>query len=98
MNGAVPGLPVHSMKQYLLISEGDIVQVEPGLTPIGMRFTTGEKLRVRISGVDRTVLPPVDQATLEVEEAEDINQAVTVTIHGGLANMAGSFLVLPVLS
>lgn len=97
-DGVVPGLPVHSMKEYLPVSEGEIVHVEPGLTPIGMRFSAGEKLRVRISGVDKTVLPPVDQATLEVEGVEDINEFVTVVLHSGLADLAGSYLTLPVLS
>jgi predicted acyl esterase len=92
---AVPGFPVHSMKEYLPVAEGEIVQVQPCLTPIGIKFCAGEKLRVRISGVGKTVLPPVDQAISEVESVEDINDSVTVVLHSGLADMAGSFIILP---
>lgn len=75
---AVSGLPVHSMKECVPTAEDGVVQVEPWLTPIGMRFSAGEKLLIRISGVVKTVLSPVDQATLEVEGVEDINESVTL--------------------
>ncbi len=94
----VPGLPVYSMKEYRPITQGEIVQVQPGLTPVGMRFRAGERLRIHVSGVDKTILPPVDQATLEVEGVEDINESVTVVIHSGLGDMTGSFVTLPVLN
>jgi hypothetical protein len=52
-DSAVHGLPVYSMKEHLPVTEGEIVHVEPGITPIGMRFSAGEVLRVSISGVDK---------------------------------------------
>jgi predicted acyl esterase len=97
-DSAVHGLPVYSVKEHLPVTEGEIVHVEPGITPIGMRFSTGEVLRVCISGVDKTVLLPVDQASLEVEGVEDANESVTVVLHGGLHDSQGSYMTLPVLT
>jgi predicted acyl esterase len=43
------------MKKYQPLKEGEIAQSQVSLTPVGMRFAAGENLRVRISGVDRSV-------------------------------------------
>lgn len=85
------------MKEYQPLKEGEIVQIQVGLTPIGMRFAAGEKLQVRIPGVDRSVFPPVDQATLEVEDVENINEVVTVVLHSGLTDALSSYIILPML-
>lgn len=61
------------MKQYNPVESGEVVILQPSLTPIGMEFSAGEALRVHISGKNTSVFPPIDQGTLTVEEGEDLN-------------------------
>jgi uncharacterized protein len=79
---AVPGFRTHDMKQYNLVEGGEIVDLLPPLTQIGMRFGAGNALRVRISGTDTSVFPLIYQA-LTVQGVEDVNQQGTMTVHCG---------------
>lgn len=88
---------------YRPVAEGEAVLLEPRLTPIGMRFKAGEKLRVRIGGTDRTVYPHVPLSTLVVQGTpymtKAINKEVKFTVHcgrDGQGNVA-SHVVLPVI-
>ncbi|KAH6989606.1 Alpha/Beta hydrolase protein [Ilyonectria sp. MPI-CAGE-AT-0026] len=91
----VPGLPTFRMDEYHPLSENEIVQVQVPLTPIGMRFSKGEKFKIRLSGINRSVYPPVDQASLTVEGLEDININATVSLHTGLEGDLESYIILP---
>ena len=96
--GEVPGFPVSRLEEYHPVNEGEIVAVQPMLTPIGMTFRKGEKLRLRVGGTDRSVFPPVDQATLTVLDLPHINARGQVSIHSGLAGTLNSWIELPVIT
>ncbi|KAF7556693.1 hypothetical protein G7Z17_g1195 [Cylindrodendrum hubeiense] len=91
----VPGLPTYRMDEYHPLDEKEIVQIQAPLTPIGMRFSKGEKFKIRLGGIDKSIYPPVDQATLTVENVEDININGTVSLHTGLGGNLESYLILP---
>lgn len=88
---------------YRPVAEGEVVCLEPRMTPIGMRFKAGEKLSVRIGGVDRTVYPHVPMSTLAVQETpymtKAVNEKVNFTIHCGRSGQGDeiSRVVLPVI-
>lgn len=95
--GEVPGFPVSRLEEYHPVSEGEVVAVQPMLAPIGMTFRKGEKLRLRVGGTDRSVFPPIAQATLTVQNLSDINSHGQVYIHTGLAGTLQSWIELPVI-
>lgn len=85
-----------SMCEYRPVKEGESRVVSVGMTPTGMIFRKGEKLRVKISGVDETVYPPIDQATLDVRGLKDVDLGVSVELHCGLRDVGkGSYFTLP---
>ena len=84
-DGEVPGMPICSMDGPAPLQEGKIELVRVPMVPMGMAFSAGEKLRITVSGRNRQVYPPVDQATLSVGEVPDPNaDGVEVEIHAGL--------------
>lgn len=95
--GEVPGFPVSRLEEYHPVNEGEIVAVQPMLAPIEMTFRNGEKLRLRLGGTDRSVFPPVDQATLTVQDLPCINAHGQVSVHTGLSGALQSWIELPVI-
>ena len=97
---SLPRFPVQRMEEFHPVTEGEIVEVKPPMTPIGMKFRAGERLRVKICGFDRSTFPPVDQATLEVDEGEIENpnrSGGVVTVHCGLDYGLASYIIVPVV-
>ncbi|KAJ6020711.1 hypothetical protein N7540_006215 [Penicillium herquei] len=95
---AVPGFKTSDMKQYNPVQGGEIVILQPPVTPIGMEFSAGEALRVHVSGTNTSVFPPIDQGTLTVQGLEDLNKDGVVTIHCGSNSEGDSYITLPILS
>lgn len=97
--GEIPGFPVTRMEEYHPVTEAEMVTVQPPMSPIGMVFRKGEKLKVRFGGVDKSVFPPVDQATLTVDdELPSVNARGHVTIYSGYdGESSDSWIDLPVL-
>lgn len=94
----VPGAPIASMDQMTRIEEGKTIMVEASVTPIGMAFREGEKLRMRIGGRDDKVFPPVDQATLDVDGLRDVNENAIVQLDCGMEDKSwGSYIIVPLL-
>ncbi|KAK5994366.1 Cocaine esterase [Cladobotryum mycophilum] len=91
-----PGFPISRLDKRSPVRASEVAQVQLPLTPIGMRFAAGEKLEVRISLSDDSVMPPVDQASLTVEGLEDYNKDAVLTCHSG-PETGGGYIILPVL-
>jgi uncharacterized protein len=93
----VPGFPTFRMDISSPIIEDEIIPVQVPMLPMGMQFSKGETIRVRVSGIDRSVFPPVDQATLTVNDIKNVNASGVVSLHTGL-NKHESSLELPMIS
>jgi len=63
---STPGIPIYRLDVVAKLEEKRIESVRVPMVPMGMSFRAGEKLRVIVSGRDRQVYPPVEQATLTV--------------------------------
>jgi predicted acyl esterase len=84
----VPGMPICRLDVSRPLKNGQIDLVRVPMVPMGMSFKTGEKLRVTISGKDSQVYPPVDQATLTVDDVPDPNASgVEVEVHAGMEDL-----------
>lgn len=93
-----PGMPICRMDTVMPLEDGQIDIVKVPMVPMGMRFAAGEKLRVVLSGKDKEVYPPVDQATLQVVDVPDPNSGgVEVEIHAGLESKLASEITLQVI-
>lgn len=86
------------MDEYHPLSAGEVVQVKPTMTPIGMSFAEGESLRVRLIGIDQGVYPPVDQSTLTVEGLEQVNDRGSIVLHSHAEGDLESYIVLQYIS
>jgi predicted acyl esterase len=91
------GIPVQRLDISSPVEEEEIVELNPGFTPIGMHFSKGEKLKFRITGIDSHAFPPVDQAVLEVTDCPNLNDTGSVTIHCGRKDGIQSHISLPIL-
>jgi predicted acyl esterase len=49
---STPSEPVHTFREVQKLAEGEIVPLEIGLWPYGIRFHAGETLQMRVNGVD----------------------------------------------
>ncbi|ETS82448.1 hypothetical protein PFICI_04324 [Pestalotiopsis fici W106-1] len=79
----VPGFPTFRMDKYAPLPPNQVVPIQIPMTPIGMRFSRGETLEIRVSGTNSAVFPPVDQATLDVQGLTDVNEHAVITLHLG---------------
>ena len=62
-----------------------------------MEFPQGQKLRVKGCGIDLNAFPPIDQATLEVEGVDNVNEQGVVTLHCGRKGNSGSYILFPIV-
>jgi predicted acyl esterase len=96
--GGALGMPICRMDVETPLQEGQIDIVKVPMVPMGMRFTAGEKLRIIVSGKNKDVFPPVDQATLQVVDIPDHNSGgVEVEIHAGLESKLASEITLQII-
>lgn len=79
------------------VAKGQLVTLHPGISPIGMVFSKGEKLRVRISGAREALMPPFP-GSLTLENVPEYNATGEFTVHTGETEEGSSYLVLPFLS
>ncbi|KAF2014630.1 alpha/beta-hydrolase [Aaosphaeria arxii CBS 175.79] len=80
-----PGFPAPDLSQSKPVKEGQIETVQVPITPMGMLFRAGDRLRVTFSGLDPAIFPPVDQSTLQTADGDhvstSVNKDVKVQLH-----------------
>ncbi|KKK12608.1 hypothetical protein P175DRAFT_0210150 [Aspergillus ochraceoroseus IBT 24754] len=94
----IPGFRKANMEVRTFVKQHETVLFRPSVGPIGMNFAKGEQLRLRVSGQNPAVFPPVDQATLTVDNFQNPNETGVVSIHCGTYDKSGSYVTLPLLS
>lgn len=92
-----PGFPIQRLDVSHPVEQGQVVTAVPPMTPIGMVFYKGEKLKLRIGGQDSVQIPALDKLGPAPPNIPNINEKAQVTIHGGQPNGSGSYIVLPVM-
>lgn len=90
---AAYGLEIADLSSTHYVDDNQVVILAPSLQPIGMSFSKGEKLRVHITGTNKTPMPGYPFETLATEDWPAYNTSGTLSIHFG----KDSYITLPVV-
>lgn len=92
---SIPGLHVQRYDVSNPITEGELVDVVPLIDPIGMRFSKGEQMRIRMGGQDPVAYPPTDVSPIPPPDVPNTNANVHVTLYGGQCDGSSSYVIFP---
>jgi hypothetical protein len=71
-----------------------LVTLRPGFNPIGMVFSGGQKLRLRVSGTNPIVFPNLP-VNFTVDNVPKFIKTGTFSVHAGKTKESESYIVLP---